>query len=175
MDTLFYYKFDLYKKSIPEDLGKIQIRKIKVGEEEEVRNAAKQTFQGYFGHYHADSRLPKNKADEIYIDWAYRSSIKEAAEEVLVAVIDGKIVGFATLQINSNTEGEGVLFGVIPAAQRKGIYRSFIIGGLNWCKENGMETMVVSTQITNIAVQKVWSRVGFEPYKALYTFHKWFV
>ena len=34
--------------------------------------------------------------------------------------------------------------------------------------------MVLSTQVTNLAVQKVWSRLGFEPSRSYYTFHLWF-
>jgi GNAT superfamily N-acetyltransferase len=83
-------------------------------------------------------------------------------------------VGFATLRLNNPEEGEGVLFGVGPLAQGQGIYRSFMIHGMEWCLQQGMTRMVVSTQITNIAVQKVWTRLGFEPSHAYYTFHKWF-
>lgn len=45
---------------------------------------------------------------------------------------------------------------------------------MQWCLDNSMKEMVVSTQITNLAVQKVWVRLGFEPYRFYYTFHKWF-
>ena len=83
-------------------------------------------------------------------------------------------VGFATLRLNNSDEGEGVLFGVAPKAQGRGIYRSFMVKGMEWCMKKNATHMVVSTQITNTAVQKVWSRVGFEPNNAYYTFHKWF-
>jgi hypothetical protein len=36
-----------------------------------------------------------------------------------------------------------------------------------------MARMVVSTQITNLAVQKVWVRQGFELTGSYYTFHLW--
>jgi len=174
MDTLIYYTFDLMKRNIPTDPGNVFVRKIRSGEELSVKEAAAQSFKGYVGHYHADNRLEQSKSDEIYVDWAYRSAVKEVADEVLVAEINGQIVGFATLKLNSKEEGEGVLFGIIPVAQRLGIYRSFIIQGLLWCQQNGCQSMIVSTQIINIAVQKVWTRVGFEPSKFYYTYHKWF-
>jgi hypothetical protein len=43
-----------------------------------------------------------------------------------------------------------------------------------WCASRGAARMMVSTQINNVAVQKVWARLGFEPNYAYYTFHKWF-
>jgi GNAT superfamily N-acetyltransferase len=140
-----------------------------------VERVAAGAFQGYYGHYHADPKLDRNKCDEGYVSWAVRScTLKQVATEVLVAERDNQIVGFATLRLNSPEEGEGVLFGVAPEAQGIGIYRSFMVSGMQWCKEQQVKRMIVSTQVTNVAVQKVWCRVGFEPAYSYYTFHKWF-
>lgn len=175
MDTLVYYARDLAKTPIPSDTGKVPIRPVRPKEEDAVQRVAAESFQGYFGHYHADERLGRKECDEVYTSWALRScTSRDVADEVLVAELDGNVVGFATLRLNSPEEGEGVLFGVAPSAQGHGIYRSFMIGGMNWCLSKGLTRMVVSTQITNTAVQKVWTRVGFEPSHAYYTFHKWF-
>jgi len=48
------------------------------------------------------------------------------------------------------------------------------LGALRWFEARGRSRMLISTQITNVAVQKVWIRLGFEPSKSYYTFHKWF-
>jgi GNAT superfamily N-acetyltransferase len=174
-DTLVYYSFDLLKRTIPEDFPRAVVRKIVPGDEVHVERVAAAAFQGYYGHYHADPNLDPKKCDEGYVSWAVRScTSKQVATEVLVAEIDHSVVGFATLRLNSQEEGEGVLFAVAPEAQGSGIYRSFMVGGMHWCKEQGVRRMVVSTQVTNVAVQKVWCRVGFEPAHSYYTFHKWF-
>jgi len=175
MDTLVYYERDLVKKAIPSDTGKIPVRPIRPGEEHEVKAVAAESFRGYFGHYHADERLDRTKCDEAYTSWAFQSCVsRDVADEVLVADLDGSIVGFASLRLNSQEEGEGVLFGVAPSVQGQGIYRSLMIYGMEWCLSKGAIRMVYSTQITNIAVQKVMTRVGFEHSYAYYTFHKWF-
>lgn len=175
MDTLMYYTFDLKKKAIPADTGTAEIRDILSGEEKEVRKVARDSFKGYFGHYHADSRLDRQACDEAYTSWAENSCVsKEYADSVLAATSEGRLAGFATLRMNNEEEAEGVLFGVAPFAQGAGIYRSFIIRGLEWAKGKHATRMVVSTQVTNLAVQKVWVRVGYEPSHSYYTFHKWF-
>jgi GNAT superfamily N-acetyltransferase len=174
MDTLVYYDRDLTRAPIPDDRGTVPVRPIRPGEEDQVRAVAAEAFKGYLGHYHADERLERKSCDEAYTSWAVRSCMGNAADEVLVADLDGAIVGFATLRLTNPDEGEGVLFGVGPAAQGRGIYRSFMIGGMNWCRSQGAARMVVSTQITNVVVQKVWTRVGFEMSHSYYTFHKWF-
>jgi len=175
MDTLVYYVRDIEKKAIPEDTGKATIRPIQPGEEAKVEVVAAEAFRGYYGHYHADEKLDRAKCDATYTSWAVLSCVsQDIADEVIIAELDGSIVGFATLRLKSNEEGEGVLFGVAPGAQGKGLYRSFMIHGMLWCRSKGAKRMVVSTQIINTAVQKVWTRVGFEPCYAYYTFHKWF-
>ncbi|HRE48721.1 MAG TPA: GNAT family N-acetyltransferase [Aggregatilineales bacterium] len=175
MDTLVYYKRDVLKKAIPADPNPLSIRSVRIGDEAAVRRVAEGAFRGYAGHYHADPRLERAKCDETYIDWAVRSCLdRNVAAEVLIAETNDSIVGFATLRLNTTEEGEGVLFGVAPEAQGKGIYRAFILEGMRWCAASGAHQMVVSTQVNNIAVQKVWVRLGFEPSYAYYTFHKWF-
>jgi GNAT superfamily N-acetyltransferase len=175
MDTLVYYAQDLVKHPIPQDTAQVKVRSVQPGEEHAVKAVAAESFREYFGHYHADERLDRAKCDAIYPDWALRSCVsRDVADEVLVAELSGSVVGFATLRLNSAEEGEGVLFGIAPQAQRRGIYRSFMIQGMNWCLSKGARRMVVSTQITNVAVQKVWVRIGFEPSHAWYTLHKWF-
>jgi GNAT superfamily N-acetyltransferase len=175
MDTLVYFKFDFAKKPMPEDKGDTLVRPMRPGEAAAIKAVAVESFKGYFGHYHADPRLDRSKCDETYTSWADLSATsRDVADEVLVADIDGQIAGFATLRLNRPEEGEGVLFGVAPFAQGRGIYRAFMVNALHWVRAQGCTSMVVSTQITNIAVQKVWSRLGFEPNRSYYTFHKWF-
>ncbi len=174
-DTLVYYARNLAKSPIPADSVEVLVRPIRPGEEDLVKALAAESFKGYYGHYHADPRLDRVKCDDAYTSWAVRSCVsRDVADEVLVADDKGILLGFATLRLNSPDEGEGVLFGVAPAAQGRGIYRSFMIRSMEWFRAKGCTRQVVSTQITNIAVQKVWTRVGFEPSHAYYTFHRWF-
>jgi GNAT superfamily N-acetyltransferase len=175
MDVLVYFSRDLQKHPIAGEKPRVTIRTVRESDSSEVAAVARASFAGYFGHYHADPRLDRAKADEVYVSWAHRSCVdREVANEVLIAEHEDEIVGFATLRLNTPSEGEGVLFAVLPSAQGRGIYRSFMLRGMEWCAEQGASTMVVSTQITNIAVQKVWTRLGFEPHKSYLTFHRWF-
>jgi GNAT superfamily N-acetyltransferase len=174
MDCLVYYAFKFDKKAVPSE-RKYHTRPVLPEELDEVVTIAQESFKGYMGHYHADPRLPKEKCDEVYVDWAANSvKSREVAHEVLVVAALGHLDAFATLRMNNPQEGEGVLFGVAPHAQGLGIYQSMMIGAMQWVHGKGANQMVVSTQITNIAVQKVWARLGFEMDRAYYTLHKWF-
>lgn len=173
MDTLVYYARGLSAAEPSTHDCPLAIRAFRPGDEDGVRQVAEQAFRSYAGHYHADPRLERARVDEIYPSWALRACLsREVADRVLVAD-DGAVAGFATLRQNDPSEGEGVLFAVAPRAQGKGVYRAFMLEGLRFFREAGAARMVVSTQLTNLAVQKVWVRLGFEPERSFYTFHLW--
>ncbi len=175
MDTLIYYSCDLRKSPPPDYISEIMVRPFKAGEEGSIGFIATEAFKGYLGHYHADQNLDKTKCDEVYIDWAYRScSSKAVADEVFVAEFMGEIIGFGTVKVNSSGEGQYILAGVLRERQGLGVYRLILINCMKWCIENGINRMITATQITNLGVQKVWVRLGFEPSNTFYTFHKWF-
>lgn len=175
MDTLIYYGFDLSRLSVPPAGDVIRVRSFDAGEEEAVRAVAVAAFHGYFGHYHADPRLDRRQCDEVYVSWAYRSCVsREVADEVLVADCEDGLLGFITLKAKSTEEAEGGLLGVVSTARGTGVAQALMTHALQWCQGKGLRRMLISTQITNLASQKLWVRLGFEPSHAYYTFHKWF-
>lgn len=175
MDTLVYYSFDLGKRSIPDDRTRAGIRTFTLEDTPQIERVAVAAFAGYYGHYHADSLLDKNKCDEGYVSWAVRScTSKQAADEVLVAEHERRIIGFATLRVNSPEEGEILLFGIAPEVQGTGIGGALISGAVEWGSKQQLRRLIISTQLTNIAAQKMWCRAGFEPSHSYYTLHKWF-
>jgi GNAT superfamily N-acetyltransferase len=175
MDTLVYYKFELAKGFVTDDSGIASIRTYLPDDKILVQQVAASAFKGYRGHYHADPRLEDDKCDQAYVSWAERLCISRTVlNEVLIAEYANKVVGFAALQVNCPQEAEGVLFGVAVEAQGFGIYGSLLVKAIQWCKDQGVDHMMYSTQLTNIAAQKVLSRLGFEISHSYYTFHKWF-
>jgi len=175
MDTLVYYARRLANAPIPASAEGLTIRPVRPEEAEQVSALTAKVFRGYRGHYHADPRLDRDKCDAVYASWAYRSCIsRDVADEVLVAERQGMIVGFITLRIHNPEVGEGPLYGVDPSIQGHGVGRNLVIGALRWFEAHQVEKMFISTQITNLSSQKVWVRLGFEPIRAEYTFHKWF-
>jgi predicted N-acetyltransferase YhbS len=175
MDTLVYYRRDLVNKPLPTlNETAVVIRSVQPTDETAVKNVAASAFRNYTGHYHADPKLDRQKCDEVYISWASRScTSRELADEMLVAELDNNVVGFLSLRRRNAEETEGPLFCVTPGLQKRAIGQNLIIAGLEWSCHQA-QSMLISTQINNIASQKVWCRLGFEPDHAFYTFHLWF-
>jgi ribosomal protein S18 acetylase RimI-like enzyme len=135
---------------------------------------ARESFRGYFGHYHADPKLDNNKCDETYTDWARKAFASRCSENFLLGEVNGKIVGFGVLRMNNPGEGEMFLGGIHPDFQGQGIYHSFLCRGMEWCLLKNARKMIISTQLKNISVQKVLIKFGFEISRGYYTYHKWF-
>lgn len=173
MDTLVYYTRSL-GAPLPESTSAVPIRTARPEDAADVQRVAREAFLGYRGHYHADPRLERERCDETYASWAHRSCVEpDVATRVLVAQHEGRIAGFLTMLERGPDEQEIVLNGVEPRAQRHGIYRSLVLSAIRAAHSDGAKQLGVSTQLTNVAVQKAWVRLGFEPARSYYTFHLW--
>jgi len=175
-DTLILYVRNIIKTPIPPLPDKILIRPVQDGEENIVEEIAADSFRGYGGHYQADERLSHVDPSEIYSSWALNSCLnRDLTHDVLIAEYRGTIVGFMTVRLNSTREGEGPLAGVVTSAGKRSLVLSALsIGAMNWFRERGVSRCVASLLITNLVMQKIMSRLGFEPGESKYTFHKWF-
>ncbi len=173
MDTLVYWARSI-EGGVPALAdGPATVRSGKAQDASAVRVTAALAFRGYLGHYHTDPRLDRERADEAYADWAYRSCLsRDVADEILVAERSGTIEGFLTIRLKAR-EAEIVLNGVSPAAQGTGVYRQLLIASMHRARELGASEIIVSTQLSNHRVQHAWARAGFHLASAHYTFHLW--
>lgn len=175
MDTLVYFVFYLDGAvTSASNAPLLPIRAALPDEEHLIIDLAYRCFHDYMGHYHSDPRLNRRDCDLAYADWAKRLyQERSAVSDVLVATHEDTPVGFLTLRLNTPAEGEIVLNAVDPSTRNRGVYTSLVQAGIRWCSDMGASRLLVSTQITNIPVQRIWSRLGFVPHSASYTFHKW--
>lgn len=176
MDTLVYFGCSLENlkttKTIPTG---IVVRMASFSDKDAVLVIAKEAFRNYFGHYHTDPKLDNNAADKVYIQWAGNCISNMSYDApVLIAEKKGQVVGFLAMRLNSPEEGEIVLNGVLPDHQGQGIYSSLFEQSKHILSEISANRAIVSTQINNYAVQKVWVRSGLVLEHSYYTFHKWY-
>ncbi len=177
MDTLVYYECNVEKNVPAENKAEVIVRPLRTGDEVAIQDLAAKSFHNYFGHYHADPKLDKQKCDEVYSSWAMQCCTKQPpseSEAVLVAENETKIVGLLAIQLSKEGKGDGLILCVEPSLRNKGVSRALMISGMEWCRVKGYEQMTISTQIINTKVQRVWTRLGFEISHTYYTYHKWF-
>lgn len=173
MDTLLYFSFPLLEDKLPPRVDET-ISPISPESQIALVKVAQDAFQGYRSHYHVDPRLDQTKVEEGYLDWAARSARKEIADEVLVARKGEKITGFLSLRKNDDTTVEGPLLAVSPHAQRQGVGRKLMKAAFHWAYQQGAAEFIISTQVTNLRSQNLWTSLGMKLSHSFYTFHKWF-
>lgn len=173
-DTLVYYQAPLSDRE-PRALRNhdLSFTEATDGDAVELEALVARTFEGYVSHYHANPRLDPQLILSGYAEWA-RGYITGDGEGRItwVARRDGMIVAFACCRHDDKgQECEGVLYGVHPDHSGGGIYGDLIRHTQAEYRARGYSTMAVSTQIWNLAVQKVWGREGFVLDRAYDTFH----
>lgn len=171
-DVLVYYDLDLtaYSPRPPrnQDLEFVLCHE---GLKGELAGLVREIFSGYRNHYNANPFLPSDKILEGFQEWAVDFGAGGAPGRCAWLVRrDGAWVAFATCSFAGDT-CEGVLYGVRPDHAGGGLYSDLIRFTQAHFKAEGYALMKVSTQIHNIAVQKVWGREGFALSKCYHTWH----
>lgn len=129
--------------------------------------------------FHSDKRFNQDIADRFHSKWIENSLTGVAADEVIVAEVDGRPIGFTTLKINRElSDAIGIrscsmiLSAVDSSVRGRGIYRHMIAGGLRWFMGKS-DVTDLGTQIDNLAVQRAWCGLGFKPASHMVTMHWW--
>lgn len=174
MDTLVYYQRNLAGSPVT-DPGDERIRLLRAGEEGQVETIARECFDDYGGHYHADPRLDRRACTEVYASWARTSCERPGASGFVLVGDDGHgLVGFTTFRLSAADEGELLLGAVSPKARGSGLYRLLTQAGMFRLQSSGATRFITSTYMGNWSAQKSWAAAGLSPYAAYHTFHRWF-
>lgn len=172
-DTLVVYKGKLSADLHQNPKYKNLVREATPDDYEQIIAVAKNCFTNYMGHYHSDPKFDKKLADEVYIDWARRSCLESFLTDVLLVTEEGgRISSFITLK-KTDDISQALLGGVDPSYQNKGIYRDLIRATKQWSLKLNCKDIIYSTQVSNVAVQKVWVQEGSQMFESFYTLHFW--
>jgi hypothetical protein len=131
------------------------------------------SFEGYLNHYAYNTRIPAAIARDGYVDWARRTIADTAGVAILLTAGDSAIAA-ATLRIHTDGDavvGEVELASVAKAEQGAGRYRDLWSAIRRAAREASAERLIISTQASNIRVQRAWARLGLVPLMSFDTCH----
>ena len=123
-------------------------------------------------HIKNDWRLKiRPTARESYIRYVKGTLMKSPGHFIVVAELQGKIVGYLTGRIE-NTEPVYVVsyFGhitdisVTESARRHGVGKALFAYAEMWFKTLGLHTIRLSVAVTNPVSRAFWQGVGFQPF-----------
>ena len=178
MDTLLDYAFDCRKDQIEDVESPCVIRPIWEGEDKDVAEVARAAFTHHFGRFHADKRLARKGATELYARWA-RNACRGYADLVLVAQLDGRIVGYSVWKkpgLDADLLGVRVgsygICGIHPDAHGMGTFKALTLAGMRWL--NGEADIIEGpTHVNNYPVQRGYAALRWQIFDARHTFHRW--
>ena len=179
MDVIVTYYLDLRKMKPVRPRTQCRIRQFK----QEDMPKLKEIVMECFGvetvatdHFHADPTLPKEKSDELYVQWIIES-IREPSDTILIAELNRKLIGFTACRVHRSLGeklgirfGTIILTGVIPSARGKSVATSLSHAALQWFADK-VDIVERGGQVSNYAVQRVWNRSGFRIVRSQCTFH----
>ncbi len=157
--------------------GGLAIRAGRADDAAAMRAVALEAFDGFSGHWHADSRLDAARATELYARWAGDLARRPAAlGSVLIAESPvGEVAGFLALEQDSPADWHVPLTAVHPRFRGRGTLRDMLGAASTTIAAHGSVRFRYDTQLTNWPAMRVVSRCGFIPGEAQMTFHLWTV
>ncbi|HEY8683171.1 MAG TPA: GNAT family N-acetyltransferase [Rhodanobacter sp.] len=171
-DTLVYYHCNLdTHEPHPLRNPQLQIVEANRGDAEGISTLIRSSFDDYTNHYHANPLLSEASILAGYEEWALGHLAGEN-QIAWVTKVDGRIAGLACSAFDeAHGICDGVLHGVHPDFGQIGIYTDLIRHTQRYFKARGFQTLRISTQVSNLPVQRVWVREGFYFAKVFDTYH----
>jgi len=183
MDTLLDFVFDFSRTPIEEINAPRRDKQLKIRRAEPADLLAlmeinEKAFTGYFGRYHADPQMPAGTATKIYAQWV-RAAFEGWADWILVAEVDGRIVGYGLwrkpLEIeakHSRSVAHYDLAAVDPELLGRSLWTALMFDGMHIAR-NYAQDLVGPVHVCNYPVQHTLQKLGWRISGARHSFHKW--
>lgn len=146
-------------------------RLFKAGDLPEVLEIGRTAF--VFDRFHADPSLSPEVAGRINESWTRNCCLGTAADAVVVAEDEGKVVSYVTCRADRQAkQGIIILVATAASARGKGAARRASSAALHWFGAQGLESVEVGTQLRNIPAARLYQSLGFLLSRTSLTFRK---
>jgi len=154
--------------TIREDfVGNCSVRFAVPDDQNQVVNLSRKSF--VFTRFHLDLAIANSKANEVKGEWVRNFFLGNRGDQMIVALVDKKIVGFAQLLHGKDKTLIIDQIAVNDEHRRKGIAEDMIAFTETKCK--GFSKISVGTQIANIPSINLYEKIGFKISDTQYVFH----
>jgi len=155
-----------------------EVRLSRLEDIEQIKAIARSSY--VYDRFHSDPRIPKTVADELHAVWLENSCLGVAADAVVVAAENGRILGYVTCKIDHQTTqhlgltiGTIVLVATAADARGRGVAKATTYGVLDWFREQGVDIVEVGTQLRNMPASRLYEACGFRLVASSISLRKW--
>ena len=183
MDTLLDFVVDFSRTPLdrldpPKKIEGLSIRPAKPADLAELVALSEKAFADYNGRYHADPKIPRHAATNIYGEWV-RSSFQGWADWILVAESGSEIAGYGIWKKPSQRETKHSLdiahynlAAIDPKFSGRGLYTALALDGMRIAR--GLAQRALGpVHVSNFGVQNALQKLGWRISGARHSFHKW--
>jgi GNAT superfamily N-acetyltransferase len=169
--TLVYWEASLRVENTPRDPGVdvVALADATADSDGLIDALVRDAFTGYTSHYRYTPLFDPALVAEGYVEWA-RSCIGRPGCDVLVLRVHGEPAGLAAIGTDG-PDRDVLLAGVSHRFQGRGHYRALLQAARGAALLGSSRRVVISTQASNIRVQRAWIRDGWRPIDAFETVH----
>jgi len=159
VDGYLNFTYNLARDRCPE-FDMYCVRPATADDLDELIGITQQAYQK--DRYHCDPFLDKGTADRVYRTWIENSVL--GLYDTRVDVVDWGvyIAGFSTCRLGENKCGFVGLTAVRNVVSGMGVGKDLLKANLRYFFDNGMGTVEVGTQLSNIAAIRLYNSVGFK-------------
>jgi len=129
-------------------------------------------ISGEYSRFNKDNKFSYKEFVELYKKWVDNSFDNNYADDILVYVLNEKIVGFVTYKIN-NEEAKIGLIATDSNQQGKGIGTKLLNAVENKLFRLKIKTLEIPTQMENIIACKFYDKNGYSIKEKIYINHYW--
>lgn len=122
-----------------------------------------------YSRFHLDSAIPRQVADTVKAEWVRNYFLGKRGQQMVVAEVEGRIVGFLQLLYGPDKYLVIDLIAVDKTQRRKAIASDMIAFAEANCGE--FTHIRVGTQIANVPSMRLYEKIGFRVAEAHYVFH----
>lgn len=125
--------------------------------------------------FYNDNNIPKEKVEELYIQWVDNSVNGEFADKVFVYREKNSIVGFCSIQKNPILKEIKIsLIAIKEGYKNKSIGSNLLKYCFYYYWNKGYKSCIVSTQMENLSAIRFYEKNGFIKLKSETVYHKWY-
>lgn len=150
--------------------GAAKVGRYRGGADESLEDLAIQS--GAYSRFAVDSKIGRDRFEQLYRLWIRKSISGDLADAVLVAGSSSRPKGMITVRAE-NACGEIGLVAVASEEHGRGIGEQLVSVAQSWFEQEACDHVVVVTQGANEPACKLYEKCGFQCEKTEDFFHFW--
>jgi len=138
---------------------------------EELLNLALQS--GIYSRFKIDPKFKNHEYENLYTEWLNKSIEKKIAIDIIIKIIDDKIVGFTTLNKKTDSMAEIGLIAVDSQYRGRGVARELMKSTITRAYKLDFAHLQVATQHNNKPAVNLYKSLGFQSRTKTNIYHYW--